>query len=136
LDTPFTATCSCGAFGFRSPVRPVLQLVCHCTDCRDAAGTPSTSLVFFKAESSEVSGATRTRHYTADTGNATTRDLCAACGEMLFDRTAGFPHLLGVVAERMQPPFAFEPRFHVWTQSKLPGVEVPAGVKAFPRGLE
>lgn len=136
MESTFTAACSCGAFGFRSPAGPVLQLVCHCTDCRAVAGTPFTSLAFFKSDACEVSGPTRSHRFTADSGNETTRESCVSCNDMVLDRTAGFPHLLGVVAERIRPPFAFNPRFHVWTQSKLPQVEVPEGMRSFPGGLE
>ncbi len=136
VTTPHTAACSCGAFTFRSSGRPLLQLVCHCTQCREVAGTPSTALVFFKAETCETSGATRTHRFTADSGHATTRETCAACGEMVLDRTEGFPHLLGVVAERLRAPFSFEPRCHVWTRNKLPEAEIPAGMRAYPGGLE
>jgi hypothetical protein len=38
------------------------------------------------------------------------------------------------VAERLDPPFTFEPQHHVWADSKLPGVAIPAGVTAYPRG--
>ena len=72
--------------------------------------------------------------FVAESGHATVRECCARCGDMLIDRTAGFPKVIGVVAERIDGPFTFEPQHHVWTDSKLPEVAIAPGVPAYPRG--
>lgn len=133
MTQSWAAHCSCGALRVQLASPPVLQLVCHCTDCRAVAGTPFSQFVFFRARDAQVSGEVVRREFVADSGHATVRECCTQCGDMLVDRTAGFPKVIGVVAERLDAPFTFEPQHHVWTDSKLPGVEIPAGVKAYPR---
>jgi hypothetical protein len=128
------ASCRCGAVRFQSTSGPVLQLVCHCADCRDASGDPQTNLVFFRARDSTLEGATVERCYTADSGHRTVRTLCAACGQMVTDRTEGFPKVVGVVAERLGPGFDFRPAHHVWTESRLPGTVLPQDLPCFAQG--
>ena len=133
MSETWSARCGCGAFTAKMSSPPVLQLVCHCTDCRAVASTPFSNFVFFRARDTETSGEAAKREFVADSGHATVRECCAQCGDMLIDRTAGFPKVVGVVAERIEGPFTFTPMHHVWTESKLPEVEIPAGVKAYPR---
>lgn len=134
MSETWSARCRCGALHARLASPPVLQLVCHCTDCRAVAGTPFSNFVFFRARDAEVTGESVRREFVADSGHATVRECCARCGDMVVDRTAGFPKVIGIVAERIEPPVAFSPHHHVWTDSKLPDVQIPPGVTAYPRG--
>lgn len=134
MTQSWSAQCRCGALRVQLASPPVLQLVCHCTDCRAVAGTPFSQFVFFRARDAQVTGNAVHRTFVADSGHATQRECCTQCGDMLIDRTAGFPKVIGIVAGRIDAPFTFEPQHHVWTDSKLPGVEIPAGVTAYPRG--
>jgi hypothetical protein len=134
MTSSWSASCRCGALRAVLASPPVLQLVCHCTDCRAVAGTAVSNFVFFRARDAQVSGQAVRREFVADSGHATVRECCAQCGDMLIDRTAGFPKVIGIVAERLDPPFTFEPQHHVWTDSRLPGVEIPPGVTAYARG--
>jgi hypothetical protein len=135
MATPFVATCRCGALTFTSSRAPVVQLTCHCHQCRQASGTPFTNLAMFKVAETAVVGPTTAQHFIADSGAKTVRESCAACGTVVLDRTEGFPQLVGVVAERLQAPYAFEPRCHVWTESKLADVAVSEQIKSFARGM-
>jgi hypothetical protein len=135
MSDTYSARCRCGSVQFSCSSPPVVQLVCHCTDCREVARTPFSNLVFFRARDAQVTGETVKREFSADSGSTTVRESCPQCGEMMFDRTSGFPKIIGVVAERLASPFAFAPTHHVWTDSKLPEVELPVGVKAYAQGV-
>jgi hypothetical protein len=135
MVTPIVAKCTCGSFSFKSAREPILQLTCHCQQCREVSKNPSTNFAFFKLVESEVEGETIVHKFTADSGTATFRETCATCGEMLLDRTDAFPQIIGIVAERIQPPYMFDARCHVWVESKCAQVTVPEGVKAFERNM-
>lgn len=135
LPETWSARCRCDGFTAQMSSPPVLQLVCHCTDCRAVAGTPFSNFVFFRARDTQVTGPATKREFVADSGHATVRECCAQCGDMLIDRTAGFPKVVGVVAERIDGPFTFAPMHHVWADSKLPEVEIPPEATAYPRGV-
>jgi hypothetical protein len=131
------ARCRCGAFRFESSSAPILQLVCHCHQCREVSGRPFSNFSFFKVRDTQASGAVRTVEFTADSGNKTVRELCAACGDLLIDRTEGYPKIVGVVHEAIDPALPFQPAHHVWTESRLPDTVLPPAtesLKLFERG--
>lgn len=129
--TPVLAQCTCGSFRFKSASEPSFQLTCHCQQCRQVSKVPFTNFAFFKVVDTEVEGETVIHSFTADSGAKTVRESCATCGEMLLDRTEGFPGIIGVVAERLQPPYEFKAQCHVWIESKSAAVKVPDGMKVF-----
>lgn len=129
------AKCGCGAFEFKTDGQPILQLVCHCADCRSATGNDYSTIVFFDKADYEVAGDDELVGFTSDLGNNTLRRACAKCGDVMIDESTGFPTLIGVMAERILPPFTANPKIHVWTQSKLEHVKLPKNVKIFEKGI-
>ena len=136
MHTPVLAQCTCGSFRFKSAREPILQLTCHCVQCRQVSNAPFTNFAFFKVAESELEGKTVVHSFTADSGTKTVRETCASCGEMLLDRTEGFPQIIGIVADRIQAPYEFQARCHVWVESKCADVTVPDGIKAFARNMQ
>lgn len=128
MEPSVTASCSCGRVQFEADDKPLLQLVCHCADCREASKDDFTTTAFFLASSARVSGELSEREFTAASGSRTTRESCPNCGSFLFDRSERFPTLIGVVARNIDPPFEAEPSRHVWIKSKLPHVSVSDGL--------
>lgn len=54
---------------------------------------------------------------------------------MLFDRSEGFPNLVGVAAERIERPFNFQPNCHVWIRSKHEHADIPDATLRYSEGL-
>ena len=135
MNNQLSASCQCGAVQFQSSTNPILQLVCHCNDCREATGSPFAKTVFFKSKHCESSGPLSVREFKAESGKRTTRESCASCGSVMFDRSEGFPSLVGVMAERINAPFVFEPVCHVWTRSKQPQIDIPDNVRQYPENI-
>jgi len=130
-----TARCGCGAVRFTSEAGPVAQVVCHCTDCQEATGAACARIAFFKQKASRVTGDVTVRGFTAGSGKRTARESCTRCGTLMFDRSDGFPALVGVMAERLDAPFRFEPACHVWTRSKRPDVVISDGLPQHAENL-
>jgi len=130
------AKCSCGQVGFKSTANPIIQLCCHCSDCRDALGREYATIAFFKESSTEVFGYLEEKVYTAASGNRTVRVVCSGCGTVMFDKSEGFPKLIGVMAQQINAPFEAEPACHVWVKNKLPGVSISAEMKQYQQGIE
>jgi len=128
------AHCRCGAFRFESASPPILQLVCHCSQCREVSGRPFSNFSFFKVRDTQTSGAHRTVAFTAASGARTVREVCEACGDMLIDRTEGFPKVVGVVHEALDPALPFKPLHHVWADSRLADTVLPPDVTVYPKG--
>lgn len=135
MDSGISASCKCGKTQLKTKTQPILQLCCHCADCRNATGDDASTIVFFKRDRVQVSGDQLSQNFTSALGKETRRLACAQCAQVMFDISAGFPHMLGVIGQRIAPPFVAEPKIHVWVQSKLDQVILPKGVKIFKQGL-
>lgn len=135
MEIEISASCKCGAAQFKSDDKPILQLCCHCDDCRKATGNDFSTVVFFKLDKVNISGNLTPHIFTSDLGNKTERLFCTDCQQMMFDKSAGFPNMLGVMAEHIDLPFVAQPQMHVWTQSKLPHVKIAPDMKQYKKGI-
>jgi hypothetical protein len=136
MPTSVVAQCTCGSFQFKSARAPILQLTCHCAQCRQVANAAFTNFAFFKIAEAEMKGETVVHSFTADSGAKTVRETCSSCCEMLLDRTEGFPQIIGIVADRIQPPYVFQARCHVWVESKCAEITLPEGATVFARNMQ
>ena len=131
----YIAQCECGQLKLEIDSEPVLELRCHCRDCQDALRADYATIAFFKMNEAVVTGEFAEKIYLAESGNKTCRQYCDHCSTMMFDRSEGFPHLLGVMSDQLQHPFESSPSCHVYVRDKKPGVEIPAGMKQHEAGL-
>ncbi|MFK7729989.1 MAG: GFA family protein [Pseudomonadales bacterium] len=130
-----SARCRCGKVEFSSSEPPLIQLCCHCNDCREATSNDFTTIAFFDRSATSVSGTVSSRNFTTAAGMETCREFCATCNTVMFDKSDGFPTLLGVVAEQIAAPLEANPSHHVWVKSKLPHVSIPSSAQAFEENL-
>jgi len=135
MSIKILAQCRCGEVTFKSTAEPVIQLSCHCADCRDATHQDFSNIAFFKMNTTEVTGELTQKNYMSDSGNKTQRDACASCGTLMFDTSEGFPGLKGVFSQHIQAPFVSDPKCHVWVESKLPETELPSNSVQYRKGL-
>lgn len=135
MTNQILASCKCGHAQLKTQSQPILQLVCHCADCREATGDDFSIIVFFKLNAVQLLGDLMPHGFISDLGNQTERLACGQCQQMMFDKSAGFPRMFGVMAQRIAPPFVAEAKIHVWVQSKLDQVILPEGAKIFEQGM-
>tara|TARA_R110002020_G_scaffold184947_2_gene382308 strand:- start:25840 stop:26259 length:420 start_codon:yes stop_codon:yes gene_type:complete len=113
------ATCSCGQLRYAISAAPTFHAICHCSDCRAASGRPYVSTAFFASAIVQRTGDVSTSMFESAQGNRTYRDACATCGDMLADRSDGFPDLIGIVATFLDSESASLPQFHMWVGSAV-----------------
>lgn len=135
MNNEIVASCRCGNVKFTSTEKPVIQLCCHCNDCRKITSSDYTTIAFFDSATVFVSGNLSAAKFTAQSGNKTSREVCPECSCVMFDRSEGFPTLIGVVTEQISAPFKANPSHHVWVKSKLSHVSIPPEVKEFDEGI-
>lgn len=128
-------SCQCGQLSFASDSNPVLELVCHCVDCQDALQADFATIAFFKLSECKVEGELAEKIYLSDSDNETCRQYCDDCDTVMFDRSEGFPHLIGVMAKQLQPPFEAKPSCHVFLRDKKAEIDIPEGVKQYEAGI-
>ncbi|WP_390590758.1 GFA family protein [Simiduia litorea] len=129
--TKISATCACGALRLDIKGRPVVQLVCHCTDCRAFSGQPYTEAAFFQAAHCQIHGQTEAMTLNGGSGFPKIHHSCARCKTPLFVTVGALNGACAVPAYRLSP-FQFKPQAHIWTREKLDTVSLPTDAPHSP----
>ena len=122
-----TAHCDCGALALTIEGTPVVQLVCHCNDCKAFWGTPYVEAVFFKPDACCSDGQVDSTTMKGGTGSDKTHFACGICKTPLYIRVAALNGAWAVAANRLAP-FKFQPQAHIWTSEKADDVVIPEGI--------
>jgi hypothetical protein len=119
---PISGRCLCGAVTYSADADPVVQGVCHCTDCQRQTGGPFSVLVGVPRGSLEVEGRTLASFATIgeDHGGETLRSFCSACGSPVFSTSAAMPEIAFIKAGTLDDASWLEPAVEVWTGSAQP----------------
>lgn len=119
--------CRCGEIGLKITGEPVVQLYCHCDDCRAAHGAAYVAASTYPAKMVEVVRGEPTPIVV----KATQRMRCTSCGTHLFSEiaSAGLRSINGFLL----PKGEFSPQIHVQCQhAVLPVVDNLPHYKGFP----
>jgi len=124
--------CNCGAVRYRIEGEPLAIAACHCTRCRRQSGSAYSVNLVVKASAMEIDG-TLTAYDDPETssGAPVRREFCGKCGSPIRSIPAANPRIVAVKAGTADAPGGLAPTLHIWTQSKLAWVEIPAGTPQF-----
>ena len=128
-----TGGCLCGAVRFSGEAEPVIQLKCHCTDCRRTAGAGHAAVIGVPEKSVSFSGEIRSYRSLADSGRQITRGFCPTCGAGICNRPEAAPGLVFVRASSLDDPDQFTPQMNAWTASAAAWDAVTPGIPSFPK---
>ena len=119
---PITGRCLCGSVTYSTDAEPVVQAVCHCTDCQRQTGSPFTVVVGVPRSALTVEGDTLASFTTIgeDHGGETQRSFCSACGAPVFSTSAAVPELALLKAGSLDDASWLEPAVEVWASSAQP----------------
>jgi hypothetical protein len=121
---------------YSAEAQPVIQAVCHCTDCQRQTGNPFSVIVGVPRDSLEVEGDTVASHTTIgeDHGGETQRNFCSACGSPLFSIAAVAPQLAFLKAGSLDDASWVRPSVEAWTSSAQPWTPHFEGASHLQRG--
>jgi hypothetical protein len=107
---------------YSADAEPVIQGVCHCTDCQRQTGNPFSVIVGVPRAAFSVQGSTLASFTTVgeDHGGDTERSFCSACGSPVFSIAAVAPQLAFLKAGSLDDASWLEPAMEVWTSSAQP----------------
>lgn len=126
--------CNCGAVRYRLSGDPITVAACHCANCRRQSGSAFSVNVVVRADAMTVTGDLTTwQDDDTESGAPVLRQFCATCGSPIRSLSAASPRIAIVKAGTVDDPGGFVPQLHVWTQSALPWVDIPADVPQFAR---
>ena len=113
--------------------RPVVQLVCHCSDCKEFSGLPYTNGAFFHPDVCSVEGEAESVIVKGGTGFDKAHHSCAACNAPMYVTVGALNGATAIEASRLSP-FTFEALAHIWTDEKAADVTIPAEMTQTPDG--
>jgi hypothetical protein len=122
LPDRITGRCMCGSVSYEADADPVIQAVCHCSDCQRQTGSPFSVIVGVPRDALAVQGSTLASFTTigTDHGGETERCFCSACGSPLFSYAAVAPQLAFIKAGSLDDGSWVEPGVEAWTSSAQP----------------
>ena len=128
-----TGSCQCGDVRYEIRGEPVDLYVCHCLECRrQSASAFGISLIVRVADLVVTQGAPRIWSRAADSGTQLDCSFCPTCGSRLFHAPRPATGTLSVKGGTVDGGVDLAGATHIWTSRKMPGVDVPPGVRQFP----
>ncbi|MBN9318822.1 MAG: aldehyde-activating protein [Caulobacterales bacterium 68-7] len=125
-----TGRCHCGAVSYEARGEPIFHILCHCTDCRRAAGAPMVGWTMFPVEQVKIEGATRV-YASSEHGR---RHFCEACGTGLFyANDAAFPGMIDVQSATLDDPDAIPPTARVQIADRVSWMATAHDLPEFER---
>lgn len=123
--------CHCGAVRYEVTGAPMHVALCHCADCRKAAGAPMVAWAMFAEDALQVtSGAAKTRN----SSGAAMRSFCGDCGTGLFYRNVEMlPGIVDIQSATFDDPEAFPADLHIQTAERIGWMEHAHQLPAFAR---
>jgi hypothetical protein len=120
--TEFAGHCLCGSITYRVTAAPVMQGVCHCTDCQRQTGTAFSVIIGVPRDALTIEGDTLSSHATVGEmhGMPTERNFCSACGSPIVSLVDAWPELAWIKAGTLDDAAWLQPAFEVWTRSAQP----------------
>ena len=129
-----TGGCHCGAIRYETATMPARHSLCHCNDCRRAAGAPLVGWAIFPEGDVTISGEPAV-YASSPEGR---RHFCILCGTGLFYRNEPvLPGVVDVQAATLDDPEALPPAIQIQTAERLAWVahmHTLPGFERFPGG--
>ena len=125
--------CACGTVRYRLTALPLIVHCCHCRDCQRQTGSAFIVNLWIERRFVEV-GDPRLRSDTVIAGSGKPHEIvrCAECGTALWSRYHAAPgDTVLLRAGTLDEPGSVTPDVHIFTRSKLPWVQLPAGAPVF-----
>jgi len=121
--------CACGAVRYEVKGTPCHRTLCHCADCRRAAGAPAVAWFSVPADAlAYVRGAPALRR----SSPRAERAFCGRCGTQLTYRSDDVPGEIDVTTCSLDDPEAAAPEDHTFAARRLHWLHIADGLPSYP----
>lgn len=130
---PLEGGCACRALRYRVTSAPIVVHACHCTWCQRESGTAFALNAVMEAGRVElISGEPEVIDTPSQSGKGQRIARCPKCKIAVWSNysTAGAA-MRFVRVGTLDKPAACPPDIHIFTSTKQPWVQLPAGAKVF-----
>lgn len=118
------ATCCCGKCAIEVDGEPIVNAICHCTNCKKRTGSAFGWSSYFR-DSQVVRRSGDLTLYELYGENPQQRWFCSGCGSTLFWTAAGFPGLTGIAGGCFADMPLSAPSLTVSNESRCLWVSLP-----------
>lgn len=126
--------CNCGDVQYDIKPSDTKLVVCHCTGCQQQSSSAfGLTMIAPSSAVDHTHGGLRKWTRTTDSGNIQDTFHCATCGSRIFHGNKDKEDSVKVRVGTLDTPVDLATAVHIWTDSKLPGVILPEGVKSFAK---
>jgi len=122
--------CACGAIRYEVKGTPYHRTLCHCADCRRAAGAPAVAWFSVHAGALALVRGEPALHRSSP---PVERGFCGACGTQLTYRHDDYADEVDVTTCSLDDPEACAPEDHTFAARRLHWLRVADGLPAYPR---
>jgi hypothetical protein len=129
--------CGCGQVRYTiAASRLPVVYACHCTECQTQSGSAfALQMPVFEAMLS-VTGELVSGARTQPSGAVGTIFSCPKCLVRIYSKNNTRPGLVTVRAGTLNDSQAIVPKFHLWTGSKQPWIDIPEGAITYETQIE
>jgi hypothetical protein len=127
--------CTCRELRYRLTAQPLIVHCCHCRWCQRETGSAFVlNALIETARLQLISGAPRRIDTPSNSGKGQAILRCPRCEVAVWSHYAGGGDKLSFVrVGTLDEPERFPPDIHIFTESKQPWVQLPAGARAVPQ---
>jgi hypothetical protein len=125
-----TGGCACGAVRYEARGTPFHSTLCHCADCRRAAGAPAVAWFSVKADGLVFVQGAPALHRSSP---PVERGFCGRCGTQLLYRNDADPDEVDVTTCSLDDPEAVPPHDHTFAARRLHWLQVADGLPVYQR---
>lgn len=111
-----TGGCHCAQIRYEAEGEPFTHALCHCVDCRRAAGAPMVGWTMYPIEAVTITGAPAV-YESSEHGR---RLFCPRCGTGLFYTNAqNLPGIIDIQSATLDDPEATPPQAHIQIADRI-----------------
>lgn len=122
--------CSCGAVRYEAHGTPFHETLCHCVDCRSAAGAPA--LAWFSVRAADLRW-TRGAPALYRSSPSVERSFCGRCGTQLAYQSDAYPDQIDITTASLDDPAALPPLDHTFTSQQLQWLKLNDALPRYAR---
>ncbi len=122
--------CLCGAIRYliTGPIESVVH--CHCRLCQRANGAAAVTWIAVPEKRFTLTQGSLVRYPSSDHGK---RGFCASCGTQITFFTTRHPESIDITLGSLDHPERHPADRHIWTENRLPWLQLDAQLPAWPR---
>jgi hypothetical protein len=131
-SSPLEGGCACRALRYRLLSAPLIVHACHCTECQRLSEAAFALNALIESDRLKtLAGEPRAFPVTGTSGKPQTVLRCPVCAVALWSHYPGAGTRLAFVrVGTLDEPARLPPDIHIFTSTKLPWLELPAGSQA------